>query len=169
GTFAIAFVLLTLTTLSFAQQVQDVATASATIIAPIGITKTLDMDFGNIAVGATGGTVILAPASTRSLGVPGTLVLPTVFPGNIQAATFTVSGAAGYTYAITLPGTATTINNGANTMTVDTWTSNPTPTGTIGGLGTDVLTVGGTLHVGNSQAAGLYVSATPFVVKVEYN
>ncbi|MHB9141405.1 MAG: DUF4402 domain-containing protein, partial [Paludibacter sp.] len=42
------------------------ATAAATIVTPIAITKTVDMNFGNVAVGASAGTVILAPAGTRT-------------------------------------------------------------------------------------------------------
>ncbi|MCX6259282.1 MAG: DUF4402 domain-containing protein, partial [Bacteroidia bacterium] len=42
------------------------ATATATIVAPIAITKTVDMNFGNVAVGITAGTVVLTPAGTRS-------------------------------------------------------------------------------------------------------
>jgi hypothetical protein len=53
-------------------------------------------------------------------------------------------------------------------MTVDTWTSTPTPTGTLTG-GTQTLTVGATLHVAGSQLAGVYSSATPFDVTVNYN
>ncbi len=53
-------------------------------------------------------------------------------------------------------------------MTVDTWTSSPTPTGTLTG-GTETLTVGATLNVGASQAAGTYISGTPFDVTVNYN
>jgi hypothetical protein len=72
------------------------------------------------------------------------------------------------TFGITLPAAATTITAVTN-MTVDTWTSTPTPTGTLPG-GTQTLTVGATLHVGASQAAGVYTSgATPFTVTVNYN
>jgi len=53
-------------------------------------------------------------------------------------------------------------------MTVDTWTSTPTPTGVLA-AGTGTLLVGATLHAGISQAAGTYVSGTAFSVTVNYN
>ena len=162
----VAVLLLTVSALSFAQPtVSATATATGTIIAPIAISKTADMNFGNIVSGAALGTVVLTPAGVRSktggVFLPGTA-------GTVAAASFTVTGAIGFTYAITLPAAATTVTSGGNTMTVDTWTSTPTVTGTLAG-GTQTLTVGGTLNVAANQAAGLYVSGTAFTVTVAYN
>ncbi len=163
----VAVLLLTVSALSFAQpNVSATATATGTIIAPIAIAKNVDMNFGNIVAGAAIGTVVLVPAGTRS--ATGGAFLPSTLPGTVTAASFTVTGSTTYTYAITLPAAATTVTSGANTMTVDTWTSTPTVTGILTG-GTQTLTVGGTLHVGASQAAGTYLSATPFTVTVAYN
>ena len=150
---------------SFAQATAT-ATATATIVTPISITKTVDMNFGNVAVQtATGGTVVMTPAGVRTafLGV----TLPAV-PGTVTAASFTVNGQGTYTYAITLPATAVTLTNGANTMTADTFTSTPSATGVLT-AGTQTLTVGATLNVAAAQAAGIYVSGTPFSVTVNYN
>jgi hypothetical protein len=162
--FALAIVILAFTAVTFAQ-VTATATSTATIITPIAITKTLDMNFGNIAVNATPGTVVLTPASVRS--VTGGCSLPAT-TGTVTSAAFTVTGLAAATYSITLPAVATTITSGANTMTVNTWTSTPTPTGTLTG-GTQNLTIGATLNVGANQAAGTYVSGTPFDITVNYN
>lgn len=154
-----------ISTASFAQ-VSATATATAVIVGPIGITNAANMNFGNVAVSTVAGTVVLTPASTRS--VTGGCTLP-VITGTVAAASFNVTGAANYTYAITLPAAATTITSGANTMTVDTWTSTPSGTGTLSGAGTQTLNVGATLNVAGSQAAGTYVSGTPFTVTVNYN
>ncbi|MCF8373310.1 MAG: DUF4402 domain-containing protein, partial [Bacteroidales bacterium] len=81
---------------------------------------------------------------------------------------FTVTGLADATYSITLPAGATTISYSGNDMTVDNWTSTPTPTGTLTG-GTQTLNVGATLNVPASSPAGLYTSAVPFEVTVNYN
>ena len=63
---AIASIFITGSTASFAQA-SATASASATIITPITITKTADMNFGNVAVQAsTGGTVIMNPAGVRT-------------------------------------------------------------------------------------------------------
>ena len=150
---------------------QATATATAVIVSPITITFVTDLEYGNIAAGAAAGTVVLSPAGVRS---PTNVTLP-VTTGTVTAASFTVGGTPGYTYSITLPaGTTTIANAGGQTMTVGTWTSNPTPTGTIGGGGTEVLYVGATLAVGANQAEGSYSSSTAggtgdFTVTVNYN
>jgi hypothetical protein len=108
----------------------------------------------------------MTPAGVRS--VTGGCTLPAV-TGSPAAAVFNVTGAANYTYAITLPGAATTISFGANNMTVDTWSSTPGGTGTLSAGGSQTLTVGATLNVAGSQPAGTYVSGTPFAVTVNYN
>ena len=54
-------------------------------------------------------------------------------------------------------------------MSVGTFTSTPIATGLLSGAGTQTVTVGATLTVGASQAAGVYTSGTPFDVTVNYN
>ena len=162
--FCVLIMLFGFADITFGQDTET-ATATATIITPISIAKTADMNFGNIAVAASTGTVVLAPAGSRTR--TGGVTLP-VIGGPVSAATFTVSGSGTLTYAITLPSAALTITSGGNTMTVDTWTSTPSATGTLSG-GTQTLTVGATLNVGASQASGTYVSLTPFDVTVNYN
>jgi hypothetical protein len=163
--FTFAIILIAFSATTFAQ-VSATATASATIVSPIAISKTVDMNFGNVASGAALGTVVLTPAGSRS--ATGGVTLPAT-TGTVTAASFTVTGTAGYTYAITLPAAALTITSGGPSMTVDTWTSTPTPTGTLT-LGTSTLTVGATLHVGANQAAGVYgIPAETFTVTVNYN
>ena len=141
------------------------ASASATIVTPISITKTLDLDFGNVAASGAAGTVIINPAGARSTS--GGVSLP-VIPGTVSAASFNVAGQANYTYAITLPASVV-ISSGANNMTVNAFTSTPTTTGTLSAGGAQTVNVGATLNVGAAQASGLYTSATPFDVTVNYN
>ena len=143
------------------------ATATATIVTPISITKDVDMNFGNVAVqSTTGGTVVLSPAGgrTRTNGV----TLPTT-AGTVSAASFTVSGTGAYTYTVTLPSSAHTISSGGNTMTVTLFTSTPSGSGGQLTAGQQTLKVGATLTVGAAQPSGVYVSDTPFDVTVNYN
>ena len=158
--------LLTGISISTFAQVSATANASATIVTPIAISKTVDMNFGNVAVSATAGTVVLTPAGSRSL--TGGVTLPTI-AGTVAAASFNVTGANNYTYTITLPSTALPITSGANTMSVNSFTSNPATTGTLSATGSQTLNVGATLNVSASQAAGSYTSVTPFTVTVNYN
>jgi len=166
--FSLAIAIIGFSTTSFAQVgVSTTATASGTIVVPIAITKTVDMNFGNVAVNGFAGTVVLAPAGTRT--ATGGVTLPAT-SGTIAAAEFTVTGQTGYTYSITLPSTATTVTSGSNNMTVNVFTSNPADGTAVLTGGTQTLKVGATLNVGAGQAAGTYVSApTGFEVKVNYN
>ena len=162
--FVVLFAILAFSTEIFAQ-VTATATANATIITPIAIAWGADMNFGNVASSVLAGTVVLTPLGGRS--TTGGVTLPAT-TGTVSAASFTVTGEAAFTYAITLPAGATTISSGGNNMTVNTWTSNPSGTGTLTG-GTSTLRVGATLNVGISQPAGTYVSGIPFTVQVNYN
>jgi Domain of unknown function (DUF4402) len=161
---AISIVMFAFVTATFGQ-VSATATATATIVTPIAIVNASNMNFGNVAVSAVPGTVVLAPAGTRT--ATGGVTLPAA-AGTVSAATFTVTGTVAATYSITLPSGTNTITDGTNNMTVGTWTSTPTPAGTLTG-GTETLRVGATLNVAGSQPAGLYVSGTPFTVTVNYN
>ena len=149
-------------------QATATATATATIVTPISISKTADMSFGNIAVSATtSGTVILAPAGSRTTGGAGGVTLPAT-TGTVTAAAFTVNGNGSYTYAITLPGTVTlTRVSGSETMDATSFTSTPSSPGTLSG-GTQNLTVGATLAVAAAQVPGVYNSGN-FNVTVNYN
>lgn len=147
-------------------QATATATATATVITPISISKNADMSFGNIAVqSGTGGTVVLAPAGTRT-STSG-VTLPST-AGTVTAAAFTVTGSGSLTYAITLPSTVTlTHSGGTETMSAGSFTSNPSTTGTLS-TGTQDIAVGATLTVAAGQLAGVYTSGN-FNVTVNYN
>jgi hypothetical protein len=149
-------------------QVTANAPTSATIVTPIAITKTIDMNFGNVAVSTASGTVILSPASLRT--PDGGVTLPAT-AGTVAAASFTVTGQANYTFSITLPSTDFTLtrSSGTETMIVNAFTSDPTPAGLLSGTGSQTLNVGATLNVTGSQVAGLYRNLTGFPVTVNYN
>ena len=144
------------------------ATATATIVTPIAIAKNVDMNFGNVAVTSTAGTVILAPAGTRTKS--GGVTLPAV-PGTVTAAKFTVTGEGTYGFAITLPSTDVTLTNttgvGAETMVANAFTCDLGASSALV-AGSKIMFVGATLNVGALQKAGVYVSA-PFNVTVNYN
>jgi hypothetical protein len=144
------------------------APATANIVTPLGITKTVDMNFGNIAVNANAGTVILSTTNTRT--VTGGITLPGT-AGTVAAAQFSVTGQNGYTYSITMPSSALTLTrtSGSETMTVDTWVNNVGPTGTLSVSGAQTIIVGATLNVGGSQVAGEYKNTTGFPITVNYN
>lgn len=137
--------------------------ASCTIIAPIGITAGQDLMFGDIIKGT--GTVTIATNGDRTITdamKSGTQL------GTIQAASFTVSGEEGYSYAITLP-----VNDlvklsltDATDMAVNNFVSSPSGTSTINPESNTIL-VGATLTVASDQLAGDYTGS--FSVTVAYN
>lgn len=140
----------------------------ANLVNPISITETRLLHFGTISVSASNpGTCIVAPAGTRT--ATGGVVLANVSPTATSAA-YTVTGTANLTYSITLPSTNVTAtrNGGAETLTVNTFTSSKAGNiGVLSGSASDTFTVGATLQVTAGQVAGLYQGN--FNVTVAYN
>jgi hypothetical protein len=149
---------------------QETATASssATIVAPIGIAQSVDMNFGNVATNSTGGTVVLTTGGSTS--ITGGLTLP-ANTGTITAAAFEVTGEANYTYTIELTIGAIILQDDAGTqnqMTVDNFVSNPDATGALTS-GVQTINMGATLNVADGQAAGVYRNSGGLTVTVNYN
>lgn len=149
-------------------QATATAASGATIVTPISITKQVDLNFGNVAVTTTAGTVMMTPGGVRS--TTGGVTLPTT-TGTVAAASFTVGGQADYTYNVTLPTADITLAGltPANTMSLGSFTSSPSDTAGALLSGTQTLTVGGTLTVKASQEADTYANAADLTVTVNYN
>ncbi len=137
----------------------DVSDVTITLLAPISISSSANLDFGTMVPTGTAGTVTVTPAGARSS------VNVDLLGGLPSAAAFDVTGEGANTYSITLPSSAT-LTSGGNTMTVDTYTDDAGATPTLSG-GSDTFNVGATLNVGATQAEGTY-SGT-FSVTVNYN
>ena len=160
---AVAFVLFAFSAATFAQLTAS-ATASAVIIAPLSIAKTVDLHFGTAWRGATAGTVVLTPAGARS--ATGGVTLSALAPA-ATVASFTISGEPTRAITITLPSEDVTITDGTNNMTVNTFVGNPAG-GAYTLIGaTTTLLVGATLNVAANQASGSYSGS--FNVSVNYN
>jgi hypothetical protein len=161
-------IMIAATTGAMAQATSDAATSSATIVAPIGITKAVDMNFGNVAVSSAGGTVIMTTAGATS--ITGGVTLPNI-TGTVTAASFDVTGEGNYTYSITLPdGDEITLEDGdgSNSMTVDNFVSDPSDSGQLT-TAAQTISVGAILNVDGGQAAGTYTNETDLTVTVNYN
>jgi len=141
---------------SFAQSngTSTTATSTATIITPIGIGNSVDLAYGNLAVNATAGTVLL----------PATLGTPT----RVVTGGFTVTGQTNSAYTIGLPANGVVTITGAGTpMTVNNFVSSLTSNVGNTGTGSQDFYVGATLGVAASQTAGTYTGQ--FTVLVNYN
>lgn len=141
-------------------------TASATIIAPITITPVLDLAFGKMSANNGGSVVINAVTAARSVA-SGDSVLVNL-GSTTTAATFDIAGEGNSGFDITLPAAPVDIThtNGIDTMSVGSFTSNPSTSSALVG-GAKTISVGGTLNIGASQLPGSY--SGNFVVTVEYN
>jgi hypothetical protein len=147
---------------SYAQSTAS-AEASARIVAPLQITKTADLKFGNIAAGPSAGTVDMAVNDVRSAAGGVTLIAA----GNVSnAAAFDIIGYADASFTISLPASIL-IASGANDMLVDNFISSLGATSVLDAQGAAALKVGATLNVDANQPVGLYTGS--FDVTVAYN
>lgn len=146
------------------------AVTTATLVRPIAILKTADMNFGTLAASSTAGTVLLDYAD--AVTTPTTAV--TLLGGTISTATFDVSGEGTSVIAVTTP-TSVTISNGTDNMIVNgiTVEQGATPSLVANAL---TLKVKATLNVNADQPAGVYVNTpgsatatTGLYVTVNYN
>jgi hypothetical protein len=162
-----SILLMTITIEGVKAQSSVTAESSATIITPITIEKTQDLNFGNIAVQTlTGGTVVLTPEGGRT--ATSGVTLPTTVIGTVTAASFTVSGDGDRTFSISLPTVPISLTGTGVPMSLGTFTSTPSATGTLES-GTKIVTVGGTLTVSAGQTPGLYTNSDGLAVTVNYN
>ncbi len=139
------------------------ATASATISnAPITITNTTPLSFGEIAPGSQASVVTMSNDGTRSV----TSGDVTLGADNGSVAVFELTGEANKSYTINLPTADVTLSDADGaTMTVNNFTHNAS--GTIPATGTESFNVGAQLNIGANQAAGSY--SGNFSVEVIYN
>jgi hypothetical protein len=175
---ATAIVLLGIETNTFAQLTIN-PSASGTIVQTITFLKLYDLDFGNMAVTAIGGTCILTPMAGNNPNrtITGGVTLP-AFIGTPRAAAFTVTGVPGEYFTITILQVGIFISHTvlpANQMLVDTYTCDQQQTAPdmwrqqLDALNGDAtFYVGGTCHVNPNQLAGLYTNAAGFPVTVNY-
>ncbi|MFC1589297.1 DUF4402 domain-containing protein [Pseudomonadota bacterium] len=146
-----------------AQAVTATATVDAHIIKTIGMTTRNGLTFGDISAGTTSGTVILTPGGART--ATGGTTIDTSTTGN--PATFDIQGEPNASFSITLPVSVILSDTASHTMTVDNFTSSPTPSGVLDGSGQQTLFVGAVLNVSANQSFGSY--SGQMSVTVDYN
>lgn len=134
----------------------------ATVIDPIMIEKTVDLDFGNVISAYTPGTVILSPDGSRvAYGVE----LSNAIPGNVAPAEVVVTHG-NNNYAITLPESFMLYNeeNPNQVLVIDSFKVTP-----LQGDRSDILRIGATLNLEANQTAGYYTNSDGFNITVSYN
>lgn len=144
------------------------ARSTATIVQPLRIRKDSDLEFGTLVhpKSSASNIVTIDPATgSRALTGGGDAVL---IPSPASRAAFTVSGAGGQVYSLTIP-TTVTMTSGGDIITV-TLTSTGAAgvfSGAIGETGATTIGIGGSFSVTNGQAAGTYSGS--FNTTVAYN
>jgi hypothetical protein len=156
-------------TLAIASTAQAATSDTADVTAEIltALSVTVDptdntLNFGQIAPGASAANVVVAP--------DGSVTCPTsvICSGATDAPTFDVLGSANALVYITFTNASETLSNGTDSMTVSDFTTDQTSDQiTLDGSGNGSFTVGGTLAVAASQAAGVYTGTLE--VNVAYN
>lgn len=134
----------------------------ATVIDPIKIDKTVDLDFGNIISAYNPGQVVLSPDGSRvAYGVQ----ISNSIPGTVNPAEAIVTHG-NNNYSITLPEQFTLYNqeNPNQVLTIDRFTVLPQEGNFI-----DIIKIGGTLNLEANQTSGFYTNSSGFNVTVSYN
>ena len=146
-------------------QVGATASATATIVEALSITKINDLKFGKIIAASTEGKVQIQTDGSRTIASGDVVLFNT--GSDHQAASFEVSGTAGRTYSLDFPSTISlTGPNGSTPMTIEGFVHSAT--GTLSTTtGKETFKVGATLKVGANQAAGQYIGT--FSVTAAYN
>lgn len=129
----------------------------------IGISNNSALVFGSFAAGS-GGTVTVSTSGTCSAGGSVIIVVP-----DCAAASFTVTGDPNFSYFIDLPAdNFVTLSGPGSDMKITSFSSNPAEAnGLLSAGGSQNVSVGGTLTIGNGQAPGSYSGS--FSVIVNYN
>ena len=150
------------------------ATAKGTVLLPLTLTKSTDLDFGTVVASAAAGTVAIS-ADDGSRTVTGGVTGVPSFPGG--RALFQGAGSASQQVVLTL-NAATTLVSGGNTITVTNMTfdtgaasatnasGNLATTRTINGTGAFSIGVGGLFQIAANQANGVYTGT--FSVTADY-
>ena len=136
-------------------------TATANVLAPLAISQTTQMNFGDVAGDATSATTVVLTTAGATSSVDGAYALN----GSGAAGAFNVTGSGTLAYDITLPVGAVTLTSGGDTVTVDNFIDSKGGSSSLTG-GADSFTVGATLNLGAAQAAGTYNGN--YTVTVEY-
>lgn len=134
----------------------------ARVIDPIKITKSLDLDFGNVISAYSPGTVTLSPDGSREAnGVQ----ISNTFPGNVSPAEARVIHG-NNKYSISLPETFFLYNHEDQNQVILINKFQVIPNY---GENIDVLKIGATLNLEANQASGYYTNSNGFNVTVSYN
>ncbi len=133
------------------------------ILSPLSVLKTADLNFGDLIVSGTG-TAVMDPVAGSLTTTGGVTKAGTA----AHAAQFTGTGSKNSIVHIRVPTTPITVTRvgGTETMTVSSWTLDQSANLKVPPNDIFVFAVGATLNVGAGQASGIYTGT--FQVTVQY-
>jgi hypothetical protein len=148
------------------------ANGSITVLQPLTITKNDDLVFGTVIRPASGSGSIAVSAASSATRTPsgGVVALAST---SYKAAKFTISGEGAQMLTVGVPATFLLANSsGTGSLTVTTTNdiadlSNVQLSGSLGGLGTKVFHVGGSIPITDATNSGAYTGT--FDVTASYN
>lgn len=140
------------------------AQATATLLFPLEIVKNRDLDFGNVGVAGTAGTVVIDP-ETDTISATGGVSL---VGGTPHAAQFTGAAKGNNVVIIRIPKQPVTLTRvgGTQTMIADNFTLQGLDKRAVAARVAFDFRVGATLNVNANQAEGIYVGT--FDVSIQY-
>ena len=130
----------------------------------VTINKTVDLSFGKLAPGASGGTVTLSSSMESSRTASGVTLFTQGAGANGSRAVFSVTGGPPDTLCTIVLPFKDVIVQGGNTMAIGHFISytsvpdDPIGTITLNGSGAGTIYLGGTLSIGGAQATGSYTN-----------
>jgi hypothetical protein len=144
----ITVLLLFSTTIMAYSQVGSAGTrASATVVEPITVTKSVDLNFESVAIIVAGSVELV---SSNDIGELSNIMLP-VTSGTFTAASFILSSTTAYSYKVTVPAAPVELKTGKKNLIVRSFDSDPI------------------LNADTGLLAGVFVSVSPMDVTVNYN
>jgi hypothetical protein len=160
--FAIAIVILGFSATSFAQSSIS-ASSTATLVVPLSITKTTDMDFGVVASSAAAGTIVMSTA-----GAVSSTLGASVISGTTTTAVFHVTGAGTESISVGYPTSLALAGVPSGSLTLSSILADcGTSTNLVGGA--KDIKFSAVLEIPANTVAGVYSNATGLLVTVNYN
>lgn len=147
------------------------ATVEAELVQTVTLVKTVDMQFGKVALTGEGvGTLVLG---VDGVITPTNLFVPTA--GNVTpaAAVFGVNGLSGTSYTVSIPSGTVSLTKQGGTETMDVSAFSVKLASKVAGVTTGTIgadnsfAVGATLTIPTTQAEGKYTGSFP--VSISYN
>ena len=160
--FAIALVVLGSAATSFAQSSIS-ASSTATLVVPLSITKTTDMDFGVVASSAAAGTIVMSNAGAVSQTGGASVI-----SGTTSTAEFHVTGAGTENISVAYPTTLALAGVPSGSLTLSSILADCGTTTSLVGGARDIK-FSAVLEIPANTIAGVYSNATGLLVTVNYN